>query len=217
MARKKNNKPTVVKKKGNTSAYEKSMCEVVRGLADLDIPKYEVAHRLNISYKQLYTFEKNHKEFALALEYSGFKRNGGGVKSKYDSEYCELVIALSRHEGLLQYQLAERLEIPYSTMMEWKKRYVEFSQALKVSVSACEVWWVEKAKSCLILDKDSKFSAAVWIFLMKNKFGYTDKREEIKKEETQLTITLANSGIEDLKKLKAMNPKDRLKVVGGKG
>ncbi len=222
MARKKNNKGTVVKPKGNQgpkSAYDKSFCKKVRALADLGIPKYQVAHHLNISYAQLYRFEKYHKEFALALEESGFKRSNH-APSTYCEEYCGLIVELARREGLMLYQIAERLETYPDVLRKWGLKHLDFDLSLKRAKEASEVWWIEKIKDNIILDKDEKFNAAPFIFLMKNKFGWTDKREvdNHNRNETKFVIDIQNASIESLKKLKEMTPEQRkktMKVVNG--
>lgn len=51
-------------------------------------------------------------------------------KTRYDPAICEQVAYWAR-DGLIDEEIAKRLGIHISTLYEWKKRYTEFSDALK--------------------------------------------------------------------------------------
>ncbi len=143
-----------------------------------------------------------------------------GRPLKYDSSMCEKVVELAWTRGLMRYEISRELGITYQTLLAWEKTYKDFTYALKESDVANEAWWMKQVRDNLIMDKDFKFLAAPFIFLMKNKFGWTDKREidNNNRNETKFVIDIQNASIENLKKLKEMTPEQRkktMKVVNG--
>ena len=59
------------------------------------------------------------------------------------------------------------------TLYHWEKIHPEFSEAKKHGVSRSRIWW-ERAGQSGMLGEVKGFNAAVWIFNMKNRFGWRD-------------------------------------------
>jgi hypothetical protein len=57
--------------------------------------------------------------------------------------------------------------------------YDEFRLTIKKAKSLCEVWWERKGRE---MTSGAQGNSAVWIFNMKNRFGWRDKPEEEDKE-----------------------------------
>lgn len=68
----------------------------------------------------------------------------------------------------------------------------EFRSAVKTAQNLCEVWW-ERAGRGMVSGKDG--NATVWIFNMKNRFGWRDKQE------IEQTATITNKPAIDYSKL----------------
>ncbi|MBU5439485.1 helix-turn-helix domain-containing protein [Tissierella sp. MSJ-40] len=61
------------------------------------------------------------------------KKKKGGRLSKYESEWKDKLIVIEgwARDGLTDEQIAKNMGISPSTLYEWKKKYSEFSEALK--------------------------------------------------------------------------------------
>lgn len=61
------------------------------------------------------------------------KKKKGGRPSKYESEWKDKLIIIEgwARDGLVDEQIAEKMSIHPSTLYDWKKKYPEFSEALK--------------------------------------------------------------------------------------
>jgi len=100
----------------------------------------------------------------------------GGRPSKYEPEYCDIVIK-KMSEGASKKELCLYIPICTSTIHDWSYekslRYIpEFSAAIKKGESLSEAWWMEKAREAL---QDRKFNAVLWYMNMKNRFGWKDQ------------------------------------------
>lgn len=76
------------------------------------------------------------------------------------------------------------IEVGVSTMWQWVKQYPEFGEAKKVG----------HAKSLLYHEKDAiehmnapNYKEKIWMFGMKNRFGWTDKLDLSQKDPTQMS------------------------------
>jgi len=103
-----------------------------------------------------------------------------GRPTKYDPSYCEKLI---KHmaQGLSYLSFAGVIEVNPDTMYEWEKKHPEFSEAKKIAFQKGRLAW-ETMGIAGTVGKTDKFSAAAWIFNMKNRFKWTD-RQEIQVEE----------------------------------
>jgi len=62
------------------------------------------------------------------------------------------------------------------TLYEWLKVHKEFSESKKMGLVKCKLFWEQVGIDGLHQGKD--FSTGTWIFNMKNRFNWKDKREE---------------------------------------
>jgi hypothetical protein len=62
-------------------------------------------------------------------------------------------------------------ESAWATLLE---DYPEFQRAEKERIALCEVWWERQGRR---MTTDGQGNATVWIFNMKNRFGWRDKQE----------------------------------------
>lgn len=60
-------------------------------------------------------------------------KNKGGRPSKYEAEWKDKLIIIEgwAKDGLTDEQIAKNMGISLSTLYEWKKKYLEFSESLK--------------------------------------------------------------------------------------
>lgn len=92
--------------------------------------------------------------------------------SKYNSKLCEEVTKFMA-EGYSKQALAGKLGISRDTLYEWGKVHKEFSDTIKVGESMSTLFW-EQIGMDGMMGKIKGFRPAVWIFIMKNRFGWRD-------------------------------------------
>jgi len=123
-----------------------------------------------------------------------------GRPTKFKPEYCQLLVD-HMGSGLTFESFAGTIDVDRATIYAWVDSYQDFHDAKKCGASA-SLLWSEKfgragmggqlsrnAKKVTHKDKDGNvtkieetseravFSAAAWIFGMKNKHNWTDRRE----------------------------------------
>lgn len=102
----------------------------------------------------------------------------GGRPSKYKPEYCELLIKeMSR--GFSFEAVAGLLEVNVDTLYEWVKKHKEFSDAKKIAFGRNRYFWekigIDNIKN---IYQGDNLNTTLWIFNMKNRFGWRDTKEE---------------------------------------
>jgi hypothetical protein len=98
-----------------------------------------------------------------------------GRPTKYQPEWMlDKVLDLGL-KGSSRAKIAFTLGINYDTLVEWEKRYPEFSDALKMAKLGAQVWF-EDVMQAAILGSIEKVPAALLIFALKSRFP-TEYRE----------------------------------------
>src|SRR5688572_10998862 len=99
----------------------------------------------------------------------------GGRPSKYKPEYPA---ELSKHfgKGGSYEAFAGVVGVAIQTLYDWEKRHPEFLAAKQEGVSLSQHVW-EQIGMAGMTGKISGFNATVWIFNMKNRFGWRDARD----------------------------------------
>jgi hypothetical protein len=95
-----------------------------------------------------------------------------GRPSKYDPKYCGKVVSLMT-KGLSKDAVAGKLDISRDTLYEWCQIHEEFSDSIKEGEAKSRYYW-EKIGMDGMMGKIKGFRPAVWIFIMKNRFGWRD-------------------------------------------
>lgn len=96
-----------------------------------------------------------------------------GRPTKYDPAFCERIPELMK-DGLSIEEVACELGIVKSTLYEWVKKSVQFSNALKEGEELSKGWWLKKGRVNL---ENGKFNSTLWYMNMKNRHGWADKTE----------------------------------------
>lgn len=92
----------------------------------------------------------------------------GGRPTKYRPEMCDEVIALGR-EGVGLMEMADHLDIHYSTFLAWQEEKPAFSEAVKEARRRSQAWWERMGRVATFGGVDG-FNATSFIFNMKNRF-----------------------------------------------
>lgn len=97
-----------------------------------------------------------------------------GRPSKYQPEFCDRVPELMQN-GLAIEEVAAELRVALSTLYLWRENYSEFSEAIKKGEDLSRAWWMARGRLAL---NDKEFNATLWYMNMKNRHGWTDRRED---------------------------------------
>ena len=99
----------------------------------------------------------------------------GGRPTKYRKEYCDLLV---KHMtlGYSFESFAADCKVNVDTLHEWCKRHPEFSDSKKLGSAASRKYWETIGKGGMT-GKIPGFIASIWIFNMKNRFGWRDSQE----------------------------------------
>jgi orotate phosphoribosyltransferase-like protein len=110
-----------------------------------------------------------------------------GRPSKYKKQYCSKVIELFS-EGKSVIQIAAELDVSRDTIYEWQKAHPEFSDSIKKGMTKSEAFWerlLQGAASGL-----ASVNSAALIFLLKNRFQWTDRMDQKIAHSGDITIGL---------------------------
>lgn len=110
-------------------------------------------------------------------------KNKGGRPSKYKEEYCQMLID-HMASGLSFESFAAVIDVNDDTLSEWAKVHPKFSDAKKTAFSKSLLFWeklgLNNIHNVSLPNKGSKsLNSTIWIFTMKNRFGWRDKKEII--------------------------------------
>ena len=93
--------------------------------------------------------------------------------SDLPKDWEETIINLSK-DGASIVELAVALDISRTTLYCLSEREPYFLNTIKRCKRYCEAWWVREGRTNL---KGGDFSYTGWYMNMKNRFGWSDKKE----------------------------------------
>lgn len=100
-----------------------------------------------------------------------------GRPTKYDPKYCQELIDFMG-KGYSFECFGFHIGVAQSTVEDWVNAHEEFRGAKKQAFTASRMFWEKAAVDNLTHYKDGKqLNSTVWIFNMKNRFGWTDKKQ----------------------------------------
>jgi hypothetical protein len=102
----------------------------------------------------------------------------GGRPTKFKTEYAEqLVEHMGR--GYSFESFGGAVKVCKQTLYSWCEAHDTFKQAKALGETLSQYWWEQQGHAGLYMGgKDTPFNATVWIFNMKNRFGWRDKKPE---------------------------------------
>jgi len=103
----------------------------------------------------------------------------------YKPEYCEQLIE-HMARGLSFEAFAGRIGVSRRVLFDWEKSHEEFLHAKEVGLEKARLFWERVGIKYVVSKSDSdgeaktsssrSLNASVWIFNMKNRFGWRDKQ-----------------------------------------
>lgn len=116
------------------------------------------------------------------METKSEKKHPGGRPHKYKPEYCQMLID-HMAKGYSFESFAGVIGVATSTIELWangskkKSPIAEFSGAKQRAFAKSRMFWEKLALDNMVTFEKEKFNSTVWIFTMKNRFGWRDKIE----------------------------------------
>ena len=95
--------------------------------------------------------------------------------TKYEPAICQKLID-HMSTGLSYESFAAEIGVTRKTLYNWEVEYPAWAQAKKEAFEKCLNFW-EKLGMTGIMGKIKNFQSAVYIFNMKNRFGWKDRQE----------------------------------------
>ena len=112
------------------------------------------------------------------------KRSRRKISYKYKPEFAEKLIE-HMGQGLSYESFAGKCRVSRKTLYNCEKEHEEFATAKELGKEANRAYWEEVGMAGMTGEFE-KFNSAIWIFNMKNRFGWTDRRET----KTEHVVTL---------------------------
>lgn len=105
-----------------------------------------------------------------------------GAPTKYIPAFCEMLIEHMRQgfsfdsfPATVFEETKGAIRVSKASLYIWEKKYPDFLDAKSIGTSLSFNKWEKMAQDALIAG--TPFNAAVWIFNMKNRFGWRDRME----------------------------------------
>lgn len=111
---------------------------------------------------------------------------GGGRPTKYRDEYPEMLVEHMK-TGLSFESFAGVAGVSFDTVHLWAKTHKEFSDAKKLGMAE-NLYYMERIARQATLGGIPGFNNTLWIFTMKNRFGWRDKPDDNVRESIQDTV-----------------------------
>lgn len=114
-------------------------------------------------------------------------RHPGGTPITYHPDYCHMLI--EHMAGGYSYEsFAGVLSISLDTLYYWERVEPQFYEAKRSGIQKARLFWEKVSLENLISTKEGSLNSSVWIFSMKNRFGWKDKLEIAGDESKPLTL-----------------------------
>jgi transposase-like protein len=110
-------------------------------------------------------------------------RKGEGRPSKYDPEFCEVMISAMETEGLSLGAVAGLIGVSRDTLYEWTTVHPEFSGAKKIGEAKAQLFWERKNVSLANNGSAGPGASTAIVFALKNR-AKADWRDVIEQKHT---------------------------------
>ena len=151
--------------------------------------KKKVAKKKAINRKRSPALEKAEKIGKDLQETE--KPNPVGRPTKYKPEYCEVIIE-KMAEGYSKEAVAGYIGISKNTLYEWAKAHKDFQDAIAIGETRSQLHWEGKLVEYAVHSKNGKqINGQVFNLNMKNRFGWSDKKEIALEEETKKSFAFS--------------------------
>lgn len=115
--------------------------------------------------------------------------NPVGRPSLYKPEYCKMLLD-HMEKGFSLEAFGGVVRVSRETLYEWQRVHPEFSDTVALGKTLCQLRWEEFGKD-MMMGKVFGGSSTIYIFNMKNRFGWRDQPQDSAEEKNkpkQLTL-----------------------------
>ncbi len=98
-----------------------------------------------------------------------------GRPTKYESRYCKMLIE-HMAKGFTFESFASVIDVCRDTLYEWQNKHEKFSDAHKKGIDKSLFFWEDLGRAGAT-GAIPNFNSTAWIFNMKNKHAWRDKKE----------------------------------------
>lgn len=106
-----------------------------------------------------------------------------------------------------------KISVSRATIYKWVEKFPEFAEAKEIGEAHSQLFWEKLAIDHVVTADKVSLNASVWIFNMKNRFGWRDKQ----KDEADVVVNnYSNMSDEELEKEIEQALKNYKKQTGGK-
>ncbi len=109
-----------------------------------------------------------------------------GKPTKYKRKFCKLAFDFLS-KGYSKEALAGELRVSRQCLYEWLQKYAEFGDTVRVAECKAQSVWEDLGMKA-VKGEIKGFNSSVWMFVMKNRFGWKDKQEVTSTTKPQLAI-----------------------------
>lgn len=99
-----------------------------------------------------------------------------GAPTKYDPKFCQALVD-HMEKGFSFETFGAAVGVSRSITYDWVKIHPDFSEAKKLAVEKCQLFW-ERVGIQGTVGNLSGFNCSGWIFNMKNRFNWQDRKED---------------------------------------
>ena len=114
----------------------------------------------------------------------------GGRPTKYKPEYCDQLIEFMA-KGFSFEAFAGEIEVALDSLSKWVNEHDAFSASKKIGQAMSRKWWEKAGQDGMYAGK--AFNPTVWIFAMKNRFGWKDQLALSTDSELPITVSYDHS------------------------
>lgn len=121
-----------------------------------------------------------------------------GRPTGYDPSFCEKLIE-HMDSGLSYESFAGTIGVSRRVLFDWERAHPEFLHSKEVGLERARIFWEKLGIEHIVNKSDShgkgqsssrSLNASVWIFNMKNRFGWRDKQPG-EEDQINIKVTLA--------------------------
>jgi len=110
-----------------------------------------------------------------------------GRPTKYRKEMGQRVIEMMR-EGASKLEVCADLDIGYDAFLSYQERHPEFYESVKRGEDLSEAWWTRLGREGAT-GQNQDANATFFIFNMKNRFGWSDRRDVHQTGDVNITVS----------------------------
>jgi len=97
----------------------------------------------------------------------------GRPQKEFKEEYCEMLYE-HMSKGLSVESFGGVIRVGKELLYKWFELHENFSNAKKEGTTASQLFWEKAGIEGLWGSKENSFNSVVWIFNMRNRFGWRD-------------------------------------------